>query len=119
MIVVTNGLVPLESIINRIQVLEKIKREIEAELQKTEDKITGIQVDKKEIKEAFTVLKKKIKTDKNNQVKQLVSLLVKEIRVGNEGIEIDYNLNALFDLSLKTTYVFTKSYRRKVGSHVA
>ena len=104
----------LETVVTKIQELEKIKKELEQELEKSRDNITGMQIDKVKIQESIDELKNQIKTGNVPQLKRIITLLVERIVIGNETIEINYNLNGLFNLKSQNICRITKSYTRKV-----
>lgn len=104
----------LETVVTKIQELEKIKKELEQELEKSRDNIAGMQIDKVKIQESIDELKNQIKTGNVPQLKRIITLLVERIVIGNETIEINYNLNGLFDLKSKNICRITESYHRKV-----
>lgn len=104
----------LETVVIKIQELEKIKKDIEQELEKSRDKNVGMQIDKIKIQAIIDELKNQIKTGNVPQLKRIITLLVERIVIGNETIEINYNLNGLFDLKSQNICRITKSYNRKV-----
>lgn len=103
----------LETVVTKIQELEKIKKELERELEKSQDKIAGMQIDKAKVQESLEDLKNKIKNGNVPEVKRIISLLVECIVIGNETIEINYNLNGLFHLKSKTICRITEGYNRR------
>lgn len=105
---------PLETVVAKIQELERIKKELEQELEKSQDKIAGMQIDKAKIKDSLEELKEQIKTGNVPQVKRIITRLVERIVIGNETIEINYNLNGLFSLKSQTICQISKIYDRRI-----
>ncbi len=102
----------LESIVEKLKQLEFDKKQLEHELEVIEEKIAGFQINKTSVKKMFKDLRGQLHTENARHVREIIRLLIKEIIVGDETIEIIFNLNSLFCLQIKTICTFQQRYLR-------
>ena len=102
----------LESVVEKLKQLESDKKQLEHELEVIEEKIAGFQINKTSVKKMFKELRGQLHTDNARHVREIIRLLIKEIIVGDQTIEIIFNLNGLFCLQIKTICTFQQRYSR-------
>ena len=109
----------MEIIVQKMKDLNEQKSQITAELERMQNSLERVKVDRDKVKQLISEARQKINSDNDQKIKNIIGLLIKQVIVGDEVIKIDFDFNHFFCLSNKEGCLLRREYSRLDLSELA